>query len=126
MRSVTRFRVAIERVSTAQDNQSKIQVSLFRGSGELVSVNYPLGTCHIVNIPAAPRRVPQIVVTVEAAEREIRLSAVNKATNGVGLRVCLMLLPRVASGTTPVTRQKVNDRFEIVMVGTVHRPTAPL
>src|SRR5687767_13117866 len=34
--------------STAQDSQSKIQISLFRGGAKLVSDNHPLGMCHIV------------------------------------------------------------------------------
>ena len=80
--------------STAQDDQGKIEISLFRGAGSLVSENHHLGTCHIVNIPAAPRGYPQIEVTVEAADGEIRLSAVDMATKrpmaiqcgGVGAR----------------------------------------
>ena len=67
--------------STAQDNQSTIQVNLFRGSGRLVSDNHLLGICHVVNIQAQPRGMPQIVVTVEAAEQDLRLSAVNQETN---------------------------------------------
>ena len=69
-----------ELFSTAQDNQGEIQIRLFRGTGSLVSEAHSLGTCHIVNIPAAPRGHPQIEVTVEAAKREIRLSAVDVAT----------------------------------------------
>jgi molecular chaperone DnaK (HSP70) len=80
--------------STAQDNQGKIEISLFRGAGSLVSENHALGACYIVNIPAAPRGYPQIEVTVEAADGEIRLSAVDMATKrpmviqrgGVGAR----------------------------------------
>jgi molecular chaperone DnaK (HSP70) len=80
--------------TTLQDNQGEIEISLFRGTGSLVSENHPLGTCDIVNIPAAPRGYPQIEVTVEAADGEIRLSAVDMATKrpmviqcgGVGAR----------------------------------------
>lgn len=66
--------------STAQDNQTTVQISLFRGKERLVSGNHPLGACHIVNIPPAPRGFPQIDVTVEAAGKEIRLYALDKAT----------------------------------------------
>lgn len=66
--------------STAQDNQSKFQVSLFRGKGQLVSGNHLLGVCYVVNIPPARRGIPQIEVTVEAAGKEIRLYAVDMAT----------------------------------------------
>ena len=66
--------------STAQDNQSKFQVSLFRGKEKLVSNNHSLGVCYVVDIPPAPRGTPQIEVTVEAAEKEIRMYAIDNAT----------------------------------------------
>ena len=69
-----------ELFSTAQDNQTRIEVSLFRGRGEKVSQTHPLADCYVADIPPAPRGVPQIEVTVEAAEKEIRLSAFDNAT----------------------------------------------
>ena len=65
--------------STARDNQSVFEVSLFRGKEQLVSGNHPVGVCH-VRIPAAPRGVPQVEVTVEAAAKEIRIYALDVAT----------------------------------------------
>lgn len=67
--------------STAQDNQNRIQVSLFRGKEKLVPKNHSLGVCYIVAIQPAPRGFPQIELTVEAVEKEIRVSALDKATN---------------------------------------------
>jgi molecular chaperone DnaK len=69
-----------EAFSTAQDNQSKFEISLFRGKGKLVSDTHPLGVCHVVNIPPAPRGMPQIDVTVEVAEKEVRVYAVDRPT----------------------------------------------
>lgn len=66
--------------STAQDNQTKFEISLFRGKQKLVSGNHPLGVCHVINIPPSPRGIPQIEVTVEVAAKEVRLYALDKAT----------------------------------------------
>lgn len=66
--------------STAQDNQDRFQVSLFRGKEELVSNNHSLGVCYVVDIPPEPRGIPQIEVTVEAAEKEIRIFALDNVT----------------------------------------------
>ena len=71
---------ASEILSTVQDNQSNFQISLFRGKDKLVSSNHSLGVCYVVNIPPAPRGFPQIEVTVEAANKEIRMSALDNAT----------------------------------------------
>src|SRR5437588_676349 len=46
--------------STAQDNQSKLQISLFRGNERLVSKNHSLGVCYVVDIPPARRGIPKI------------------------------------------------------------------
>jgi molecular chaperone DnaK (HSP70) len=66
--------------STAQDNQDRFQVSLFRGKEELVSNNHSLGVCYVVDIPRAPRGIPKIEVTVEAADKEIRIFALDAVT----------------------------------------------
>ena len=71
---------AAEILSTAQDNQSTFQINLFRGKGKLVSNNHPLGVCYVVNIPPAPRGLPQIEVTFEAANKEIRMHALDNVT----------------------------------------------
>jgi molecular chaperone DnaK len=66
--------------STGQDNQTKFQVSLFRGKEKMVSNNHSLGVCYVIDIQPAPRGTPEIEVTVEAAEREIRIYALDNAT----------------------------------------------
>jgi molecular chaperone DnaK len=66
--------------STAQDNQTKLQVTIYRGKEKLVSSNHLLGRCYVVAIPTAPRGIPNIEVTVEAAEKEIRIQALDKTS----------------------------------------------
>src|SRR5262249_51410245 len=46
--------------STAEDNQSEIKISLFRGSGARVSQNHSLGSFAILGIPPLPRGKPII------------------------------------------------------------------
>lgn len=61
--------------STAADGQSQIVVSLFRGTEPLAARNYPLGRFQVVDIPYAPRGVPQVEITFAITERSISLSA---------------------------------------------------
>jgi molecular chaperone DnaK (HSP70) len=64
--------------TTAQDNQSQIQLSLFRGKRLLAADNHRLGVCYVVNIPPAPRGMILVRVTIEVKAGEIRLSAVDE------------------------------------------------
>jgi molecular chaperone DnaK (HSP70) len=67
--------------STAQDNQRKFQVTLYRGNDRLVSNNSLVARCYVVDIPPAPRGTPKIEVTFEVAEKEIRIQALDKTSN---------------------------------------------
>jgi molecular chaperone DnaK (HSP70) len=61
--------------STAVDKQAEINISLFRGSGSLVSENYSLGSFAILGIPSLPRGSPIIAVTLRATDTDIVLIA---------------------------------------------------
>jgi molecular chaperone DnaK (HSP70) len=67
--------------STAQDNQPKFQITLYRGNDRLVTNNSLVARCYIVDIPPAPRGTPKIEVTFEAAEKDIRIQALDKTSN---------------------------------------------
>ncbi|HST53311.1 MAG TPA: Hsp70 family protein [Pyrinomonadaceae bacterium] len=69
-----------ENFGTAQDNQTSLEVSLFRGKENVVSKNHALGVCHVVGLPKVSRGMLQVLVTVEAADRQIILYAVDNVT----------------------------------------------
>jgi molecular chaperone DnaK len=69
-----------ELFSTAQDNQRKFQVTLYRGNDRLVSNNSLVARCYVVDIPPAPRGTPKIEVTFEVAEKEVRIQALDKTS----------------------------------------------
>ncbi|UCH88046.1 MAG: molecular chaperone DnaK [Thermoplasmata archaeon] len=48
--------------STAQDNQSSVEVHVVQGERDMSSDNKTIGRFHLVGIPPAPRGVPQIEV----------------------------------------------------------------
>jgi molecular chaperone DnaK (HSP70) len=79
-------------ISTAQDNQDQITIKLFRGKDSNVSNNYRLGTCRI-DVPPAPRATPQVEVTIEAAQKELRISALDKVSTKVLPILCADNLP---------------------------------
>ena len=71
--------------STAENKQSEIKISLFRGSGRQVSENHSLGSFAILGIPPLPRGKPIIAVTLRASGTDIILIAKDSA--GAQLRI---------------------------------------
>lgn len=68
--------------STAQDNQPAVTIRVFQGERELVVDNKLLGQFDLVDIPPAPRGMPQIEVTFDIdANGIVNVSARDKATN---------------------------------------------
>jgi len=61
--------------STAADGQTKVMVSPFRGTNQMAMNNHALGRFQIVDIPSAPRGMPQVEVTFTITKRKILLSA---------------------------------------------------
>lgn len=51
--------------STAEDNQTKVEVHILQGERELAAYNKSLGRFELVGIAPAPRGVPQIEVTLD-------------------------------------------------------------
>ena len=58
----------VETFTTGQDNQSQIEVSLYRGNGKLVAHTHPLGRFEIASIPLARRGEPRIRVSISVAQ----------------------------------------------------------
>jgi molecular chaperone DnaK len=61
--------------STAEDGQMDIKITLFRGEGQFVSENVPLGTFKISGFDVAPRGEPQVNVNLEANSAGIFIAA---------------------------------------------------
>jgi molecular chaperone DnaK len=72
--------------STAADGQSQILVSLFRGTDPIAVKNHPLGRFQVVNIPSAPRGMPQVEITFSITGRSISLAA-RDLTQGTELEI---------------------------------------
>lgn len=70
-----------ERFTTAADNQESIKLFMFRGIGaRMVSDATNLGQFEVVGIGPAPRGAPQVDVTFEAAEGQVRQAAKDGAS----------------------------------------------
>ena len=68
--------------STAEDNQTAVDIRIFQGEREFAKDNKLLGQFRLDGIPAAPRGVPQIEVTFDIdANGIVHVSAKDKATN---------------------------------------------
>ncbi len=48
--------------STAQDNQSSVEIHVLQGEREMAADNKTLGRFHLIGIPPAPRGIPQVEV----------------------------------------------------------------
>ncbi|MGJ6965350.1 molecular chaperone DnaK [Streptosporangium sp. G11] len=72
-----------ETFSTAEDNQSAVDVVVLQGERERAADNRPLGRFRLENIRPAPRGVPQIDVTFDVdANGILNVSAKDKDTGG--------------------------------------------
>ncbi len=67
--------------TTAEDNQTSVEIHVIQGERELAKDNRTLGRFHLVGIPPAPRGVPQIEVTFDIdANGILNVSAKDLAT----------------------------------------------
>jgi molecular chaperone DnaK len=68
--------------STAEDNQTAVEVHVLQGEREFARDNRTLGRFHLQGIPSAPRGLPQIEVTFDIdANGILNVSAKDLATN---------------------------------------------
>jgi len=70
-----------ETFSTADDDQPSVEVHVLQGEREMAQYNKTLGKFQLVDLPAAPRGVPQIEVTFDIdANGIVHVSATDKGT----------------------------------------------
>jgi molecular chaperone DnaK len=68
--------------STAEDNQPQVEIHVLQGEREMADYNKTLGKFHLVDLPPAPRGVPQIEVTFDIdANGIVHVSAKDRGTN---------------------------------------------
>src|ERR687883_259428 len=68
--------------STADDNQSTVEIHVLQGERELARDNRTIGKFQLTGIPPAPRGVPQVEVTFDIdANGILHVTAKDKATN---------------------------------------------
>ncbi len=68
--------------STAEDNQTAVDIRIFQGEREFAKDNKMLGQFRLDGIPAAPRGVPQVEVSFDIdANGIVHVSAKDKATD---------------------------------------------
>jgi len=68
--------------STAQDNQTQVQIKVLQGEREMAADNKLLGEFELSGFPPAPRGMPQIEVAFDIdADGILHVSAKDKATN---------------------------------------------
>jgi molecular chaperone DnaK len=72
--------------STAANNQTEISIALYRGSDKLASKNHFLGRFLIADIPAEPRGVPRVAVSLRAEAVGIVLAARDLSGAPVAIR----------------------------------------
>ncbi|MEZ5376568.1 MAG: molecular chaperone DnaK [Acidimicrobiales bacterium] len=71
-----------ETFTTADDNQPSVEIHVLQGEREMASANKTLGKFQLVDLPPAPRGIPQIEVTFDIdANGIVHVSAKDRATN---------------------------------------------
>ena len=68
--------------TTAEDSQPSVEIHVLQGEREMASYNKTLGRFQLVDLPPAPRGIPQIEVTFDIdANGIVHVSAKDRATN---------------------------------------------
>ena len=68
--------------TTAEDNQPSVEIHVLQGEREMSSYNKTLGKFQLVDLPPAPRGVPQVEVTFDSdANGIVNVAAKDRATN---------------------------------------------
>ena len=68
--------------TTAEDNQPSVEIHVLQGEREMADFNKTLGKFQLVDLPPAPRGMPQIEVTFDIdANGIVNVSAKDRATN---------------------------------------------
>ncbi|MFV0534485.1 MAG: Hsp70 family protein, partial [Cumulibacter sp.] len=68
--------------TTADDNQPSVEIHVLQGEREMAQYNKTLGKFQLVDLPPAPRGIPQIEVTFDIdANGIVNVSAKDRATN---------------------------------------------
>jgi molecular chaperone DnaK len=68
--------------TTAEDMQPSVEIHVLQGEREMASYNKTLGKFQLVDLPPAPRGIPQIEVTFDIdANGIVHVSAKDRATN---------------------------------------------
>ncbi|MDH5289518.1 MAG: molecular chaperone DnaK [Acidimicrobiia bacterium] len=71
-----------ETFTTADDNQPSVEIHVLQGEREMAMYNKTLGKFQLVDLPPAPRGIPQIEVTFDIdANGIVHVSAKDRATN---------------------------------------------
>jgi molecular chaperone DnaK len=71
-----------ETFSTAEDNQTTVEIHVLQGEREMATYNKTIGKFQLTGIPPAPRGVPQVEVTFDIdANGILHVSAKDRATN---------------------------------------------
>ena len=71
-----------ETFTTAEDSQPSVEIHVLQGEREMAGYNKTLGKFQLVDLPPAPRGVPQIEVTFDIdANGIVHVSAKDRATN---------------------------------------------
>jgi len=89
-----------ETYTTAADGQTSVEIHVLQGEREMSADNKTLGKFHLMNIPPAPRGVPQVEVTFDIdANGIVNVSAKDKGT-GQEQKITI-------SGTTALSDEEV-------------------
>ncbi len=94
--------------TTVTDNQSVVKIHVLQGEREIASENRSLGWFELIDIPPAPKGVPQILVTFEInADGIVQVSAKDKAS---GFEQKIKINP--SSGLSPEEIKRMKEEAE--------------
>ena len=110
--------------STAEDNQTQVEIHVLQGERPLASENKSLGRFILDGIPPAPRGTPQIEVTFDIdANGILHVSAKDKAT-GKEQKVVIEPVSGLSAGRDPADGPRGRSSTPPTTPGGARRPSS--
>ncbi len=96
----------VEKFSTAENNQTSVQIRVFQGNRAMAENNSLLGEFTLSGIPPAPRGVPQILVTFEVDQNNILTVTAKEESSGISQQISIENL------SNRLTKEKIREMIE--------------
>lgn len=92
--------------TTAEDNQTSVQIKVFQGNRGIAKENFLIGEFTLSGIPPAPRGVPRIAVTFKVNDSGVLVVTANESSSGISNEIS------INDSNNRFTKEKITELVE--------------